>query len=115
MGAFACVGSFGISLEHQEICLDLVPNTFERSIGLFIDQNGLQPSLEELSVEMSSIQSGSIKYFLYVRMKSSAAEHYWKVLRIMQQACVAICNSEGWKVENPEMTFQVPPPDFPQK
>jgi len=115
MGAFACVGSFGISLEHQEICLDLIPNAFERSIGLFIDQNGLQPFLEELSVELSSIQSGSIQYFLYVRMKSPAAEHYWKILRIMQQACVATCNSEGWKVENPDMTFQVPPPDFPQK
>ena len=115
MGAFACVGNFGISLEHQEICLDLVPNTFQRSIWLFIDQYGLKPFLEELSVEMSSIQSGSIQYFLYVRMKSSAAEHYWKVLRIMQQACVATCNSEGWKVENPDMTFQVPPPDFPQK
>ncbi|MDG2198220.1 MAG: hypothetical protein P8O70_15335 [SAR324 cluster bacterium] len=115
MGAFACVGSFGISLEHQEICLDLVPSAFEKSIGLFIDQNGLQPFLEELSVEMSAIQSGSIQYFLYVRMKSPAAEHYWKILRIMQQACVATCNSEGWKVENPDMTFQVPPPDFPQK
>ena len=115
MGAFACVGSFGISLEHQEICLDLVPNAFERSVGLFIDQNGLQPFLEELSVELSSIQSGSIQYFLYVRMKSPAAKYYWKILRIMQQACVATCNSERWKVENPDITFQVPPPDFPQK
>lgn len=115
MGAFACVGNFGISLEHQEICLDLVPNAFERSVGLFIDQNGLQPFLEELSVELSSIQSGSIQYFLYVRMKSPAAEQYWKILRIMQQACVATCNSERWKVENPDITFQVPPPDFPQK
>ncbi len=115
MGAFACVGNFGISLEHQEICLDLVPNAFERSVGLFIDQNGLQPFLEELSVELSSIQSGSIQYFLYVRMKSHAAKYYWKILRIMQQACVATCNSERWKVENPNITFQVPPPDFPQK
>ena len=115
MGAFACVGNFGISLEHQEICLDLVPNAFERSVGLFIDQNGLQPFLEELSVELSSIQSGSIQYFLYVRMKSHAAKYYWKILRIMQQACVATCNSERWKVENPDITFQVPPPDFPQK
>jgi hypothetical protein len=48
-------------------------------------------------------------------MKSPAAEYYWKVLRIMQQACVSTSNSEGWKVENPDMTFQVPPPDFPQK
>ncbi|RZO45009.1 MAG: hypothetical protein EVA80_08635 [Proteobacteria bacterium] len=115
MGAFACVGNFGISLEHQEICLDLVPNAFERSVGLFIDQNGLQPFLEELSVELSSIQSGSIQYFLYVRMKSPAAKYYWKILRIMQQACVATCNSERWKVKNPDITFQVPPPDFPQK
>lgn len=115
MGAFACVGNFGISLEHQEICLDLVPNAFERSVGLFIDQNGLQPFLEELSVELSAIQSGSIQYFLYVRMKSPAAKYYWKILRIMQQACVATCNSERWKVENPDITFQVPPPDFPQK
>ena len=115
MGAFACVGNFGISLEHQEICLDLVPNAFERSVGLFIDQNGLQPFLEELSVELSSIQSGSIQYFLHVRMKSPAAKYYWKILRIMQQACVATCNSERWKVENPDITFQVPPPDFPQK
>ena len=115
MGAFACVGNFGISLEHQEICLDLVPNAFERSVGLFIDQNGLQPFLEELSVELSSIQSGSIQYFLYVRMKSPAAKYYWKILRIMQQACVATCTSERWKVKNPDITFQVPPPDFPQK
>ena len=75
----------------------------------------MQSSLEELRVEMSSIQSASIQYFLYVQMKSEAAEHYWKIQRMMQQACVATCNREGWKSKNPDSTFQIPPTSVPQK
>ena len=115
MGSFACVGNFGLSLEHQEICLDMVPKAFERAIKSNFERNEMQSSLEELRVEMSSIQSASIQYFLYVRLKSGAAEHYWKIQRMMQQACVATCNGEGWKIENPDSTFQIPPTSVPQK
>ena len=115
MGSFACVGNFGLSLEHQEICLDMVPKAFEGAIKSNFERNEKQSSLEELRVEMSSIQSASIQYFLYVQMKSGAAEHYWKIQRMMQQACVAICNREGWEIENPDSTFQIPPTSVPQK
>ena len=115
MGSFACVVNFGLSLEHQEICLDTVPKAFEGAIKNFIDRNDMNSSLEELNVEMSSIQSVSIQYFLYVQMKSGAAKHYWKIQRMMQQACVATCNREGWKIENPDSTFQIPPTSVPQK
>ena len=115
MGSFACVGNFGLSLEHQEICLDMVPKAFEGAIKSNFERNEMQSSLEELRVEMSSIQSASIQYFLYVQMKSGAAEHYWKIQRMMQQACVATCNREGWKIENPDSTFQIPPTSVPQK
>ena len=115
MGSFACVGNFGLSLEHQKICLDTVPKAFEGAIKSNFERNEMQSSLEELRVEMSSIQSASIQYFLYVRLKSGAAEHYWKIQRMMQQACVATCNGEGWKIENPDSTFQIPPTSVPQK
>ena len=115
MGSFACVGNFGLSLEHQEICLDTVPKAFEGAIKSNFERNEMQSSLEELRVEMSSIQSASIQYFLYVRFQSGAAEHYWKIQRMMQQACVATCNREGWKIENPDSTFQIPPTSVPQK
>ena len=115
MGSFACVSNFGLSLEHQEICLDTVPKAFEGAIKSNFERNEMQSSLEELRVEMSSIQSASIQYFLYVQMKSGAAEHYWKIQRMMQQACVATCNREGWKIENPDSTFQIPPTSVPQK
>ena len=115
MGSFACVGNFGLSLEHQKICLDTVPKAFEGAIKSNFERNEMQSSLEELRVEMSSIQSASIQYFLYVRLKSGAAEHYWKIQRMMQQACVATCNREGWKIENPDSTFQIPPISVPQK
>ena len=115
MGSFACVGNFGLSLEHQEICLDTVPKAFELAIKSNFERNEMQSSLEELRVEMSSIQSASIQYFLYVRLESGAAEHYWKIQRMMQQACVATCNREGWKIENPDSTFQIPPTSVPQK
>ena len=59
----------------------------------------MQSSLEELRVEMSSIQSASIQYFLYVRLESGVAEHYWKIQRMMQQACVATCNREGGRLK----------------
>ena len=115
MGTFACVGNFGLSLEHQEICLDTVPKAFEVAIKSNFERNEMRSSLEELRVEMNSIQSASIQYFLYVQMKSGAAEHYWKIQRMMQQACVATCNREGWKIENPDSTFQIPLPSEPQK
>ena len=115
VGSFACVGNFGLSLEHQEICLKTVPKAFEMAIKSNFERNEMQSSLEELRVEMSSIQSASIQYFLYVQMKSGAAGHYWKIQRMMQQACVATCNREGWKIENPDSTFQIPPTSVPQK
>ena len=115
IGTFACVGNFGLSLEHQAICLDTVPKAFEVAIKSNFERNEMQSSLEELRVEMSSIQSASIQYFLYVRLESEAAEHYWKIQRMMQQACVAACNREGWKIENPDSTFQIPPISVPQK
>ena len=115
MGTFACVGNFGLSLEHQAICLDKVPKAFEVAIKSNFERNEMRSALEELRVEMNSIQSASIQYFLYVQMKSGAAEHYWKIQRMMQQACVATCNREGWKIENPDSTFQIPPTSVPQK
>ena len=115
MGTFACVGNFGLSLEHQAICLDKVPKAFEVAIKSNFERNEMRSALEELRVEMNSIQSASIQYFLYVQMKSGAAEHYWKIQRMMQQACVATCNREGWKIENPDSMFQIPPTSVPQK
>ena len=115
MGTFACVGNFGLSLEQQAICLDKVPKAFEVAIKSNFERNEMRSALEELRVEMNSIQSASIQYFLYVQMKSGAAEHYWKIQRMMQQACVATCNREGWKIENPDSTFQIPPTSVPQK
>ena len=95
--------------------MDTAPKAFEGAIKSNFERNEMQSSLEELRVEMSSIQSASIQYFLYVRLKSEAAEHYWKIQRMMQQACVATCNSEGWKIENPDSTFQIPPTSVPQR
>jgi hypothetical protein len=115
MGSFACVENFGLSLEHQRICLDQVPGAFSDAIKEKVEELQLGVFLEEVRVELSSVRSASIQYFLLVKMRSPAAEYYWRLRRKMQQACVATCNREGWSIMNTEMIVNLPPPQLPHK
>ena len=115
MGSFVCVENFGVSLEHQKICLDQVPEAFSKAIKESIKELQLVAFLEEVRVELSSVHSASIQYFLFVKMRSPAAKYYWRLRRKMQQVCVATCNREKWAVMNSETTVNIPHPELPHK
>ena len=55
-------------------------------------------------VEFKQAGASSLDYQIYMILKGSAAKAYFKVQRLIQQACVETCNREGWVIPFTQVT-----------
>jgi len=90
------VSVFGVDYNLQSICLDEVPNKMQADIGT---------SDIKSRVEFSEAGASSLDYLVIVNVNSVAAKHYYRIERYIQQACVQVCNTEGWSIPFPQMTI----------
>jgi hypothetical protein len=101
---FGCGVTFGIDYRHQAVCLDEVPRIFEAAVTAAIEHSALGESLESVLVEFKEAGASSLNYLIYVTMNGKAAGSYWTVGRIIQQACVTVCNEHGWIIPFTQLT-----------
>jgi len=101
---FGIACSFGIDYQHQAICLDTVPQRFREGVITRFEQAGLGKDIRDILVEFDSAGSSSLDYRIYLVMDGHAASAYYKVQRLVQQACVAVCNREGWVIPFTQIT-----------
>ncbi|SDB40409.1 hypothetical protein SAMN05660653_01938 [Desulfonatronum thiosulfatophilum] len=100
---FGFAVTFGIDYQHQAICLDEVPGVFEAAVTQAL-RRSFDESLESVLVDFKEAGSSSLDYLIYVMMRGSAAGSYWAVGRIIQQACVQVCNERGWVIPFNQLT-----------
>ena len=96
--------SFGIDYQHQAICLTTVPELLKAGIVERFDQAGMKDDIKDILVEFSSAGSSSLDYRIYMILKGTAASAYYRVQRMIQQACVDTCNREGWVIPFTQVT-----------
>jgi predicted nucleic acid-binding Zn-ribbon protein len=101
---FGCCVTFGIDYQHQAICLDEVPRIFKAAVTAAIEHSDVGESLESVLVEFKDAGASSLNYLIYVTMNGKAADSYWAVGRIIQQACVTVCNEHGWIIPFTQLT-----------
>ena len=101
---FGCVVTFGIDYQHQIICLEEVPRIFTAVVTAAIEHSDIGESLESVLVEFKEAGPSSLNYLIYVTMNGKAADSYWTVGRIIQQACVRVCNEHGWIIPFTQLT-----------
>jgi hypothetical protein len=101
---FGIAGTFGIDYRHQDICLDVVPGRFRAAIRERFGKAGLGEALRDILVEFRAAGASSLDYQIYVVLDGTAAAAYFRAQRLIQQACVATCNREGWVIPFPQLT-----------
>ncbi len=101
---FGIACTFGIDYQHQAICLDTVPELLKTAITEHFEQAGLKDDINDILVEFNAAGSSSLDYRIYMIIKGSAASAYYRVQRMVQQACVDACNREGWIIPFTQVT-----------
>jgi len=96
--------TFGIDYQHQAICLDTVAELLKAAIVEHFERAGLKDDINDIMVEFNSAGASSLDYRIYMTLKGSAANAYYRVQRIVQQACVNACNREGWVIPFTQVT-----------
>lgn len=101
---FGIACTFGVDYQHQAICLDVVPDKFKAAITTRFEQADLKDVIQDLMVEFSTAGASSLDYRIYMILKGSAANAYYRAQRMVQQACVDTCNREGWVIPFTQIT-----------
>jgi len=112
--SFMVTTVFGIDYEHQAIALSQVPKAFRRALHDTLRREGLDEHLNEVVVDLKAAGASSLDYLILLNVKSSAAPLYFKLERLLQQACIQVCNQHGWGIPFPQVTVhQARPTDIP--
>ena len=100
---FGLAVTFGIDYRHQAICLDEVPGLFEAAVTQSLKRS-FGEDMESVLVDFKEAGTSSLDYLIYVMMHGNAADSYWVVGRIIQQACVQVCNERCWVIPFNQLT-----------
>jgi len=101
---FGFAVTFGIDYQHQAICLEEVPGIFDTAVTAALKASSVGDSLEAVLVDFKEAGASSLDYLIFVNMNGQAAGSYWAVGRIIQQACVRVCNEHGWVIPFNQLT-----------
>lgn len=101
---YGIASTFGIDYRQQTECLDTVPDRFREAIIERFKQAGFGDAIRHVLLEFKSAGASSLDYQIYVVLAGSAAQAYFRAQRLVQQACVATCNREGWGIPFTQVT-----------
>lgn len=102
---FGIAATFGIDYAYQEIALDQVPQRFHEAIEAALAEAGYADDLQSLVVDFKEAAASSLNYLVYATLGGASAAAYFKIGRVIQQACVDTCNREGWVIPFTQVTL----------
>jgi small-conductance mechanosensitive channel len=102
---FGVAVTFGIDYQHQAIALEEVPQKLRGGIADAFAAAEFGDELKDLLVEFKAAGASSLDYLVYATMGGGAAASYFAVGRLIQQACVNVCNREGWVIPFTQVTI----------
>lgn len=101
---FLVIVTFGIDYQHQRIALDDVPQIFNQAVREALAASSAAEELEDVLVEFSEAADSSLNYITIATFNGAAAQYYFKLSRIVQAACVAVCNEHDWIIPFNQLT-----------
>ena len=96
---------FGIDYSLQNIALEEVPVKFQEEVQAYLLDAGLGTDDITTRVEFKQANESSLDYLVIVSINSSASGNYYRIERYIQQACVKVCNREGWSIPFPQLSI----------
>ena len=96
--------TFGFDYSLQAISLTEIPEAIEHEVNATLINAGYKKNMQTLLVELSAANSSSLDFLVFASFRSQVAKDYYKLLRLLQQACVAVSNKKGWTIPFPQLT-----------
>ncbi|MFK7891799.1 MAG: hypothetical protein AB8B63_13365 [Granulosicoccus sp.] len=96
--------TFGFDYSLQAISLTEIPATLYKAVETTLHDAGYSTLLKSLIVELSTASASSLDYIVFATMDNKAAGDFYKLERLMQQACIAVSNEQEWTIPFPQLT-----------
>lgn len=103
-GSYISAVVFGIDYGHQAIATTEAPEIFRQGILDALADSPVADHVEDLLVEFREAADSSLDYQIVATINGAAAGFYFKVGRIIQKACVDVCNARGWVIPFNQLT-----------
>ena len=102
---FGVAVTFGIDYQHQQIALQQVPEQLYAGISAAFAASDYADDLKDLKVTFKAASASSLDYLIYASMNANSAASYIVIGPLIQQACVDICNQQGWIIPFTQVTL----------
>lgn len=95
---------FGLDYSLQKISVSEIPNTLKAAVDAKLKVNGYEDKLANLISELSAANTSSLDYLIFATFDKSVAGHFYKLERLMLQACVEVSNEKDWVIPFNQLT-----------
>jgi small-conductance mechanosensitive channel len=96
--------TFGIDYLHREISTTDVPVIFQQTIERVLMERVEREHLRSLKVEFARAAPSSLDYAILADFSGEVASRLNLLERLIQKACVDICNEHGWGIPFTQLT-----------
>lgn len=101
---FVEVVTLGIDYAHQAICMDQVAPRLQQAVEARLHAD-YGDQLVSVLAAFNEAATSSLNYVIGATMRPGAAEDYYAILRTIQQTCVQVCNTRGWRIPFPQLVI----------
>lgn len=99
---------FGVDYELQSTPHQEISQLFKSGLEKYIKEKPYFDDVQAVDADFHSAGDSSLNYLVFLELKAEAASHYNRIRRHLQQACVTVCNEQGWSIPFPQLTVHQP-------
>ena len=96
--------TFGLDYSLQRISVSEIPKTLKNAVVTKLNDNGYEKDLKSLIAELSAANTSSLDYLIFGTFDKSIASDFYKLERLILQACVEVSNEKGWVIPFNQLT-----------
>lgn len=107
-GVFTVSTVFGLDYRYQDKILDDYPGLIRAEVPQALTDAGFDPALcLSVAAEFKTANASSLDILVWAGFDSQLAMSVRKLERILQQACVRVCNRHGLNIPFPQLSVHV--------
>lgn len=107
-GNFDVSTVFGLDYRYQDKILDEYPTLIKAEIPGALKAAGIDSSLyRNVAVEFKTANASSLDLQIWVTFDSQLAPNFKRLERILQQACVRVCNAHNLVIPFPQLSVHI--------
>jgi hypothetical protein len=99
---------FGIDYATQREDVAKIEEAFSAGIKHSFKGTSFEQHVIDVNADFESAGDSSLNYLMLATFQPEAAEHYNKIKRRIQRACVIVCSENEWSIPFPQLSVHLP-------